>query len=564
MKIGYIGLGAMGGALARRLVRDHELVVWDMSKKAVDELVEAGASTTATAAALARQCEVVILCLPRSSDVGQVLFGAGGLAEGLSAGQVVVDQTSGIPSETNGFASKLAKAGVGMIDAPVAGGVPSALAGTITIMISGPHDAYEKALPALEAISPKLYHCSSRVGDAQAVKLVNNSINAGYRMATLEIVALGRKLGLTLPAMTEALNGGWGRNFTSKQLLTSLVQGKASTNFALSLMVKDLNQALSLGMECGAPMPVSNIARGLMQIGLNTLGAHATLDDAVKLIESMALTHLATPGDALPRDAPDGAATFGAVGIFGCRGVEDDVLEHLARQPAVVVLDGPDQRSGRCLSEATDLPSVIIDFTKRSPAECANFGAELAARGVAVLDAALAGGTPRLDGGPGTVLCGGPADAFAGVRPVFDALGIKAIHCGASGSGQIAGLLVNAVAACNRIVIYENAAMGRTFGLDLDELAAIVNAGSGWSGEAERILPALSSGGETTRITLGEIVADLTALARLGFANGAPLLIANEVRATFEAQAGEVGADATLDALKRRYESAARTDFGTD
>src|SRR5437899_560228 len=100
MKVGYIGLGAMGNALARRLLTAHSVTVWDINRAAVAAFQELGASAASSAAHMARECEVVVLCLPRSSDVRQVIFGPGGLAEGVVSGQIVIDQTSGTPAET--------------------------------------------------------------------------------------------------------------------------------------------------------------------------------------------------------------------------------------------------------------------------------------------------------------------------------------------------------------------------------------------------------------------------------------------------------------------------------
>jgi 3-hydroxyisobutyrate dehydrogenase len=296
MHIGYIGLGAMGTALARRLIASHTLSVWDINSAAVAAFEKLGASPAPSGSDLARRCDVLLLCLPRSSDVRQAIFGTGGLAEGLSAGKLIIDQTSGIPSETREVAEQLAARGVAMIDAPVSGGVSGAAAGTITIMASGPQEAYDKALPVLNSISPNVFRCGSRVGDGQAMKLVNNVMSAGCRLATLEVVAMGKKMGLSLETMTHVLNKGSGRNRTSKVVLQTIVDGKASSSsFAMSLMLKDISQAIQLGMECGAPMAITNIVRGLLQIGINTLGETAQLEDAVALIGSMAATHIVEP-----------------------------------------------------------------------------------------------------------------------------------------------------------------------------------------------------------------------------------------------------------------------------
>lgn len=284
-KVGYLGLGAMGGALSSHLAKGHDLVVIDRNPAAMQALVAQGASAAASAAELARACDIIILCLPRTSDVRDALFAPGGLAEGLTAGKLVIDQTSGNPGQTAKIADDLAKKGVLMMDAPVSGGIPAAQAGKVTIIASGRDAAWVRAEPVLRAMTEKVFRCSDRVGDGQALKLVNNAIGAGYRMATLELVALGRKAGLGLSEMVTALNAGPAANFTSRNMLAGLVEGRSTTNFALSLMVKDLNEALALGLATSSPMPMTSGARGLMQIGLNLLGLDAKLDDVIPLTE---------------------------------------------------------------------------------------------------------------------------------------------------------------------------------------------------------------------------------------------------------------------------------------
>lgn len=291
-KIGYLGLGAMGGALSTHLARGHDLVVIDRNPAAVQALVSQGASAAHSAAELARACDIILLCLPRTSDVRDALFSAGGLAEGLGSGKVVIDQTSGNPGQTAAIAVDLATKGVLMLDAPVSGGIPAAQAGKVTIIASGPDEAWIRAEPILKAMSDKVFRCSKRVGDGQALKLVNNAIGAAYRMATLELVSLGRKAGLGLAPMVAALNAGPGANFTTRNMLVGLVEGRSTTNFALSLMVKDLNEALALGAATSSAMPMSAGARSLMQMGLHLIGKNAKLDDVIQLTETLSGTVL--------------------------------------------------------------------------------------------------------------------------------------------------------------------------------------------------------------------------------------------------------------------------------
>ncbi|MFM0487662.1 NAD-binding protein [Paraburkholderia graminis] len=304
MKIGYIGLGALGSQLARRFLPDHSLCVWDINPGAANAFGSLGADVAPTAAELARRCDVIFLCLPRSSDVRKLVFGENGLAAGLSAGKLVIDQTSGIPEETRRIADELLQSGVEMMDAAVSASPHIVASGGATLMVSAPDAVFERALPALRAITATIYRCGSRVGDGQAMKTVNNAMNAGCRLGTLEVVAAGRKAGLSLASMTDFLSRSEARNQTTEKMLPALVEGRASTNFALSLLLKDVTQAVSLGVSNRVPMPLTTIVRSLLQIGVNTLGDNAQLEDMVGLIESMAGTRMADNSDApSPTDA---------------------------------------------------------------------------------------------------------------------------------------------------------------------------------------------------------------------------------------------------------------------
>lgn len=290
MRVGYIGLGAMGGALARHLVDKHTLSVLDLNKAAVAEFEKLGAQPALSATEMGRTCDVVVLCLPRSADVEKVIFGDNGLAAGLSAGKVVVDQTSGVPGETREFARRLAERGVSMFDAPVSGPMATAVAGTISIMASGPADAVDRALPVLNAISKNVFRCGERVGSGQTIKAINNMMNVGCRLAALEAVAMGRKQGLSLETMIEALNASTARNHTTRGLLPAMLEGRQTVKFFLALQVKDMNQALALGEDRDVCMPMATLCRGLLQIGLNALGRDAQLEQIIGVVESMAGT----------------------------------------------------------------------------------------------------------------------------------------------------------------------------------------------------------------------------------------------------------------------------------
>jgi 3-hydroxyisobutyrate dehydrogenase len=287
LKVGYVGLGAMGSSLSKHLTEVFDLTVFDRNPVAVSALIAQGAKQARSGAELARACDVIVLCLPRTSDVQDALFGLNGLAEGLSPGKLVIDQTSGIPRETAAIAETLAARGVAMVDAPVSGGIPAAQNRKVTVIASGSDAAWATAEPVLLAMTNSVFRCSDRVGDGQALKLVNNAIGAGYRMATLELVALGRKMDLSLSSLVKTLNEAQGANFTTRHMLVGLLEGRSTTNFALALMIKDLDAALSLGAETASPMPMTSGTRDLMQMGMNLFGHNAVLDDVIPLIEKL-------------------------------------------------------------------------------------------------------------------------------------------------------------------------------------------------------------------------------------------------------------------------------------
>jgi 3-hydroxyisobutyrate dehydrogenase len=595
----------MGKPLAQRLVGQQDLCVWDLNPAACEEFKKAGASVAMSAADLGRQCDVVLLCLPKSEHVRQVIFGEQGLAAGLKKGALIIDQTSGVPEETRDMALKLAKNEVALIDAPVAGGIAAAQEGKVSIMVSGPQAACERAWPILRAISVNVFRCGDRVGNGQAMKLVNNVMNAALRLSTLEVVAMGRKLGLSLATLTEVLNKSTARNRITLSMLPALLEGKAATNFALPLMVKDVQQALTLGNEAGAPMPIGSITLALLQTGVNTLGEHARLEDVVTLIESMAGTTLRDgpmASDTQTRREPardPGQLTVGYVGL-GAMGaalvrkllltrkvyvhdVRTEVareleavgatvapdLPSLARACDVIMVCVPDSTVVRQVifgenGLATGLTAgkIIIDQTTGDPAATRQMAVELDALGVRLVDAPVSGGPSGAAAGTIATMCSGSPDAYAQVLPVLEAIGPHVIYCGDTGYGHIAKLVKNAIGACNRLVTYEAVAMGLKVGLDVGDIEQVINnGGSGWSATFQRIMPVLRSGGRSATLRLELMAKDIGLATQAGLSCGAPMFIANAVRCIVESGVNELGSAANVDELAKLFEARAGVQF---
>lgn len=299
-RIGYLGLGSMGGALARRLQLTHPLLVFDLQEAAVASLVERGATRCASVRELGQQCGVVFLCLPTSEHVRSALSGPEGLAQALRPGALVIDQTTGDPSQTRAMAAELSGRGIAMVDAPVSGGPQGAAAGTIAMMVGAPASQWERVRSILAAISPRIFHAGD-VGAGHVIKLVNNVILAGERALTLEAVALAAKNGIEPATAAAILGAGGARNgFIETHLKDGVVRGKLDVGFTLGLMLKDVRLACKLASDSGVPLLHGALTREFFQLCVNEMGSQAQLDTAALVVDRMAGTHVVPPAPEHP------------------------------------------------------------------------------------------------------------------------------------------------------------------------------------------------------------------------------------------------------------------------
>ena len=285
--IGFIGLGNMGGALARRLVHSHRLHVWDINPRAVEAMVAEGAVAANGPGGVA-VADVVFVCLPTSSEVEDVVFGGDGLASTLSPEALVVDMTTGDPRMTREFADRLAERGISLVDAPVSGGVVGAERGTIAIMVGGPDDLYQRIRPFLETISPNVFHAGG-TGAGHAMKLVNNMVSSCARIAVFEGLALAVKFGLEPGRFAEILAKGTGRGYVADTTLPDFViPGRRDQGFGIALMYKDLQLVTKLAQDMKVPLTAGSQAREMFCRALNELGEDADITQLVRVIESAA------------------------------------------------------------------------------------------------------------------------------------------------------------------------------------------------------------------------------------------------------------------------------------
>jgi 3-hydroxyisobutyrate dehydrogenase-like beta-hydroxyacid dehydrogenase len=254
-KLGFVGLGNIGEPMCRRLLENgYEVSVYDANPEAVSKLGDTPAKPAQNLKALASSAEVVILSLPGSDVVEEVVLGEGGLAEGLSSGKVLIDTSSSKSSSTREIAKRLAESGVEMLDAPVSGGVLRAVEGKLAVMVGGRKEVFERCREVLEAFGEKIFHVGDH-GAGHLVKSLNNLLSATTLASAAEAVILAEKAGVAPETLLEVINAGNGRSYSTEVKFPKFILDRSfDDGFALGLMVKDLKIALETAAEMGHPM----------------------------------------------------------------------------------------------------------------------------------------------------------------------------------------------------------------------------------------------------------------------------------------------------------------------
>jgi 3-hydroxyisobutyrate dehydrogenase len=275
-RVGVLGLGTMGGAMAANLARaGFRLAAWNRSAGRSQELEALGVAIAATPAALASTSDIVLVCVSDTPDVEEVLFGRDGVAAGAAAGALVIDCSTIDPAATRRFAARLAEQGIAFVDAPVTGGSEGARNATLAILVGGAPVDVERATPVLAAIGRTITHFGP-VGAGQAAKAVNQVILAGTYLGVAEGLVLALKAGLDPGQVVEALSGGAAQSWVLANRSGRMLANEYPLGFKVALHLKDLGIALALARESGAVLPVAALAAQL-EAGLVARG-HADDD----------------------------------------------------------------------------------------------------------------------------------------------------------------------------------------------------------------------------------------------------------------------------------------------
>jgi len=287
MQVGFIGLGIMGTPMATHLLKaGHKLYLRDVGKVSPD-LVTAGGLVCASGAEVARNVDIVIIMVPDTPDVGNVLFGPDGVASGLSKGKTVVDMSSISPIETKEYAAKINALGGDYLDAPVSGGEVGAKAASLTIMVGGPQAAFDRVKPLFELMGKNITLVGGN-GDGQTTKVANQIIVALTIEAVGEALLFAAKAGADPAKVRQALMGG----FASSRILEvhgeRMVKRNFDPGFRIELHQKDLNLALSTARRIGLSLPNTATAQELFNSCAAHGGSKWDHSGMVKALEIMA------------------------------------------------------------------------------------------------------------------------------------------------------------------------------------------------------------------------------------------------------------------------------------
>ena len=264
MKIGLIGLGIMGKPMAKNLLKaGYDLTVNDRSQASVEDVVAAGARY-ATQQEIGERCDVVLTMLPNSPQVKEVMLAEDGVASHMKPGTVFIDMSSINPVASQEIASVLAEKGVEMLDAPVSGGEPKAIDGTLSFMVGGKQEIFETYKPLLETMGASVVRCGE-VGAGNTTKLANQIIVACNIQALAEALTLAQKAGVDPQLVFEAIRGGLAGSTVMNAKAPMMIEGNDKPGFKIDLHIKDQNNALDCAHSVGAPVPMTAEVQEILQ-----------------------------------------------------------------------------------------------------------------------------------------------------------------------------------------------------------------------------------------------------------------------------------------------------------
>ncbi|MCR4587643.1 MAG: 2-hydroxy-3-oxopropionate reductase [Lachnospiraceae bacterium] len=265
MKIGFIGLGIMGKPMVKNIIKGGytDVMVNGRHPEVLDELAKEGA-VAASYEEIGKNCDVVMTMLPNSPQVKEVMLGENGVASFMKEGSVFIDMSSINPVASKEIAAALEQRGVDMIDAPVSGGEPKAIDGTLSFMVGGKEELVEKYTPLLKTMGASVVRCGE-VGAGNTTKLANQIIVACNIQALSEALTLAKKAGVDPNLVFAAIRGGLAGSTVMDAKAPMMLSGNDKPGFKIDLHIKDLNNALDCAHTVGAPVPMTAEVQEILQ-----------------------------------------------------------------------------------------------------------------------------------------------------------------------------------------------------------------------------------------------------------------------------------------------------------
>ena len=264
-KIGFVGLGIMGKPMAKNLLRaGYAVTVFDINQDAVKEVMAEGAAMAKTSKEVAQHSEVVITMLPNSPHVKTAVLGENGVLEGAKPGLILIDMSSIAPLASQEIAAAVAKKGVEMLDAPVSGGEPKAIDGTLSIMVGGKQELFDQCFELLSKMGKSIVRCGD-VGAGNTTKLANQIVVALNIAAVSEAFVLATKAGVDPELVFNAIRGGLAGSTVMEAKGPMMLAGNFKPGFKIDLHIKDLANAIETGHDVGVPLPLTASVMEILQ-----------------------------------------------------------------------------------------------------------------------------------------------------------------------------------------------------------------------------------------------------------------------------------------------------------
>ncbi|WP_449280305.1 2-hydroxy-3-oxopropionate reductase [Lentibacillus salinarum] len=288
MKIGFVGLGIMGKPMSKNLIKaGYDLVVSSSNPETNKEMGDHGAEVVETYVDVALKADVMITMVPNSPEVKAVILADGGLSQGAKPGSVIIDMSSIAPIASQEIGEALKEKDIGFLDAPVSGGEPKAIDGTISVMVGGDQDVFDKCLPIMEAMAGSVVR-TGEIGSGNSTKLANQIIVALNIAAVSEALVLTKKMGVDNELVYNAIRGGLAGSNVLDAKAPMMLEQNFEPGFKIDLHLKDLNNVMETSTDIDVPLPLTaSIRETLKALTADDIGEddHAAI---VKYYEKLA------------------------------------------------------------------------------------------------------------------------------------------------------------------------------------------------------------------------------------------------------------------------------------